>query len=98
MTTHHKPVAAHGAHAALQPRTATPIASRIEPQAENRRDPQKRWIEAKHTNWQERGLIEHVRKRFGLPVMTFAIDPQGHVLTPPNRSGHLERPKASTTR
>ena len=38
---------------------------------------------SKHTNWQERGLIEHVRKRFGLPVMTFAIDPQGHVLTPP---------------
>ena len=32
-----------------------------------------------HANWQERGLIGHVRKR--LPVTTYAIDPQGHVGT-----------------
>ena len=32
-----------------------------------------------HANWQERGLVKHVRKRFGLPVTTFAIDKHGHV-------------------
>jgi hypothetical protein len=34
-----------------------------------------------HANWQERGLIEHVEERFGLPLTTFAIDPEGHVST-----------------
>ncbi len=32
-----------------------------------------------HANWQEHGLVEHVEQRFGLPVTTFAIDPEGHV-------------------
>jgi hypothetical protein len=36
-----------------------------------------------HANWQERGLIEHVEERFGLPLTTFAIDPEGHVSTAP---------------
>lgn len=34
-----------------------------------------------HANWQERGLIRHVRERFGLPVTCFELDPLGH-LTP----------------
>jgi nucleotide-binding universal stress UspA family protein len=34
-----------------------------------------------HANWQERRLIEHIEKRFRLPVTTFAVDPGGH--TPP---------------
>ena len=34
-----------------------------------------------HANWQEHGLVEHVKQRFGLPVTTFAIDPEGHVFT-----------------
>jgi hypothetical protein len=38
---------------------------------------------SEHANWQERGLIEHVKERFGLPLTTFAIDPQGHVSTAP---------------
>jgi len=33
---------------------------------------------AEHANWQERGLIEHIEKRFGLPVMTYAVDLEGH--------------------
>jgi len=36
-----------------------------------------------HANWQERGLIEHVKERFGLPLTIFAIDPEGHVSTAP---------------
>jgi hypothetical protein len=32
-----------------------------------------------HANWQERRLVEHVQKRFALPVTSFAIDPRGHV-------------------
>jgi hypothetical protein len=32
-----------------------------------------------HANWQERRLVKHVQKRFGLPVTTFAIDKHGHV-------------------
>ena len=32
-----------------------------------------------HANWQEHGLVEHVERRFGLPLMTFAIDLEGHV-------------------
>jgi nucleotide-binding universal stress UspA family protein len=34
-----------------------------------------------HANWQERGLIEHIEKRFGLPVMTYAVDLEGHTAT-----------------
>lgn len=34
---------------------------------------------SEHANWQERGLIEHVTERFGLPMTTFTIDPEGHV-------------------
>jgi nucleotide-binding universal stress UspA family protein len=34
-----------------------------------------------HANWQERGLIEHIEKRFGLPVMTYAVDLEGHSST-----------------
>ena len=34
-----------------------------------------------HANWQEHGLVEHVEQRFGLPLTTFAIDPEGHVFT-----------------
>jgi hypothetical protein len=37
-------------------------------------------LSADHANWQERGLIEHVRDRFGLPLTTYVIDPQGHVV------------------
>jgi hypothetical protein len=32
-----------------------------------------------HANWQEHGLVEHVKQHFGLPVTTFAIDPEGHM-------------------
>jgi nucleotide-binding universal stress UspA family protein len=32
---------------------------------------------AEHANWQERGLVEHIEHRFGLPVTTYAVDPQG---------------------
>jgi hypothetical protein len=39
---------------------------------------------SEHANWQERGLIERVKERFGLPLTTFAIDPQGHVSTAPD--------------
>ena len=38
---------------------------------------------SEHANWQERGLIGHVKERFGLPLTTFALDPQGHVPTAP---------------
>jgi hypothetical protein len=34
-----------------------------------------------HANWQERRLAEHIKKRFGLPLTTYAIDPGGHVPT-----------------
>jgi hypothetical protein len=36
---------------------------------------------SEHANWQERGLGEPVKKRFGLPVTSYAIDPRGHVTT-----------------
>jgi hypothetical protein len=39
-------------------------------------------LSADHANWQERGLIEHLRERFGLPLTSYVIDPQGHVLGP----------------
>jgi nucleotide-binding universal stress UspA family protein len=31
-----------------------------------------------HANWQERRLIEHIEKRFRLPVATFVVEPGGH--------------------
>src|SRR5215211_722379 len=34
-----------------------------------------------HANWQERRLIRHVEKRFGLPLTTFAVDLHGHTST-----------------
>ena len=34
---------------------------------------------SEHANWQEHKLVEHVEKRFGLPLTTYAIDPSGHV-------------------
>jgi len=34
---------------------------------------------SEHANWQEHRLGEHVKKRFGLPLTTYAIDPGGHV-------------------
>jgi nucleotide-binding universal stress UspA family protein len=36
---------------------------------------------SEHANWQERRLIGHVEKRFGLPLTTFAVDLQGHTST-----------------
>ena len=38
-----------------------------------------------HAYWQEQGLIERVRERFGLPLTTFAVDEgaRGHVSTTP---------------
>ncbi|MGH2745415.1 MAG: hypothetical protein ACREX8_02190, partial [Gammaproteobacteria bacterium] len=41
---------------------------------------------SEHANWQERGLIKHVRERFGLPLTTFALDPQGHAANPPDKA------------
>jgi nucleotide-binding universal stress UspA family protein len=32
---------------------------------------------SEHANWQERRLIAHVEERFGLPLTTYAVDPQG---------------------
>ena len=37
---------------------------------------------AEHANWQERGLVEHVERRFGLPVTSYAVDPRGHASRP----------------
>src|SRR5215210_5646693 len=31
-----------------------------------------------HANWQERGLIDHVEARIGLPVTIYAVDSRGH--------------------
>jgi nucleotide-binding universal stress UspA family protein len=36
---------------------------------------------SEHANWQERRLVEHIEKRFRLPVTTFAVDPAGHTPT-----------------
>lgn len=38
---------------------------------------------SEHANWQERGLIEHVKERFGRPLTIFAIDPEGHASNAP---------------
>jgi nucleotide-binding universal stress UspA family protein len=32
---------------------------------------------SQHANWQERGLVKHIEHRFGLPVTTYAVDPEG---------------------
>jgi hypothetical protein len=37
-------------------------------------------LSADHANWQERGLIDQVRERFGLPLTAYVIDSGGHVL------------------
>ena len=31
-----------------------------------------------HANWQERGLEERLQKRFGLPLVSYAVDSRGH--------------------
>jgi hypothetical protein len=31
-----------------------------------------------HANWQERGLEERLQKRFGLPLISYAVDSRGH--------------------
>jgi hypothetical protein len=36
-----------------------------------------------HVNWQERGLIAHVRERFDRPLTTFSLDEHGHVSAAP---------------
>ena len=33
---------------------------------------------SEQANWQERGLVKHIEQRFGLPVTTYAVDPQGN--------------------
>ena len=33
---------------------------------------------SEHANWQERGLKERLEKRFGLPLISYAVDPRGH--------------------
>jgi nucleotide-binding universal stress UspA family protein len=33
---------------------------------------------SEHANWQERKLIAHIEERFGLPLMTYAVDLGGH--------------------
>ena len=36
---------------------------------------------AEHANWQERRLIEHIEERFGLPVISYGVDHEGHAST-----------------
>ncbi|MGI8559314.1 MAG: hypothetical protein ACR2ND_13600 [Solirubrobacteraceae bacterium] len=33
---------------------------------------------SEHADWQERGLIAHLTKRFDLPMTIFELDPEGH--------------------
>jgi hypothetical protein len=33
---------------------------------------------SEHANWQERGLEKRLEKRFGLPLISYAVDPRGH--------------------
>jgi nucleotide-binding universal stress UspA family protein len=33
---------------------------------------------SEHANWQEHRLVEHVEHRFGLPVTSYTVDPEGH--------------------
>jgi nucleotide-binding universal stress UspA family protein len=37
--------------------------------------------DSEHANWQERRLIAHIERHFGLPVTTYAVDLQGHTAT-----------------
>jgi nucleotide-binding universal stress UspA family protein len=34
-----------------------------------------------HANWQEHKLVEHVERRFGVPITTFAVDHRGRTTT-----------------
>jgi nucleotide-binding universal stress UspA family protein len=36
---------------------------------------------SEHANWQERRLIEHIEERFGLPVISYGVDHEGHAST-----------------
>jgi len=36
---------------------------------------------SEHANWQERRMIEHIERRFDLPVSTYAVDVEGHTST-----------------
>jgi nucleotide-binding universal stress UspA family protein len=36
---------------------------------------------SEHANWQERKLIEHIERRFDIPVSTYAVDVDGHTST-----------------
>jgi nucleotide-binding universal stress UspA family protein len=33
---------------------------------------------SEHANWQEHGLIAHIEQRFGLPLASYAVDPEAH--------------------
>ena len=44
-------------------------------------------LSADHANWQERGLLEHLRERFGLPMTSYVIDAKGHVVTSVRSAG-----------
>jgi nucleotide-binding universal stress UspA family protein len=35
---------------------------------------------SEHANWQERRIIERIEARFGLPVTTYTVDPEGHTV------------------
>jgi hypothetical protein len=37
--------------------------------------------DSEHANWQERKLIDHVERRFDIPVSTYAVDVDGHTST-----------------
>jgi nucleotide-binding universal stress UspA family protein len=37
--------------------------------------------DSEHANWQEHKLIEHVERRFDVPVSTYAVDVDGHTST-----------------
>ncbi|MCA1835713.1 MAG: hypothetical protein LC721_05020 [Actinobacteria bacterium] len=41
---------------------------------------------SEHANWQERGLIKHVKERFRLPLTTFALDPLGQLAIVPEKA------------
>jgi hypothetical protein len=44
-----------------------------------------------HANWQERKLVAHIEQHYGLPVTTYAVDPQGHTFA-------ADRPPAALLR
>lgn len=37
--------------------------------------------DSEHADWQERRLIARIQEHFGLPLTTYAVDPQGHTAT-----------------